>query len=948
MSIRPIAGAFVLLTAAAAGSPAPAALRTADSVPTASAALDALGGPAFLENGGRLPDAVGFTVDGRDRTLFFGEDAVTIALHDPSRPERGRWTMRLAFEGARDVRPVAADPRPGVTNLFRGPRDAWRVGLRSYGRLVWRDLWPGIDLVWRAEGEALKWECEVRPGADPAAIRFSLTGAASLALREDGALAASTPLGEFVDAAPVAWQPRAGGRTPVDARFTLDARSGALGIALGAHDAAHPLVVDPVTFVRAGYVGGGLEDGASGVAVDQFRNLFVVGSARSPETSFPVGVGPDVTWNGGTGDAFVVKLDSQWQPVWSGYVGGAAGDTATCVVADGFGSAYLGGWTLSGDFPVAGTLGPARGGGYDGWAARISFNGRSLVWSGLLGGAGDDRVLAMAIERPSGRAVVAGRTAGGLPATGYGGGVSDGFVAGIRADGTLLDWSSYVGGALADSATGVAVDSSGNVYVCGNTSSGEASFATRFGPDLVQNGGQDAWVAKFDAATHIALYAGFIGGAATDDAAGIAVDSLGRAVVVGSTASNEATFPVAVGPHIVHHGKSDGWVARVAADGVSLDYCGYLGGTGDDFAHGVALDANRRAYVVGATGSTERGYPSPRSKFPVVEGPDVSFNGGVHDGFLGVVEPTGERMSSLGYIGGAGNVDDAFAVALHTNGEVVVAGATVSSTKTFPAGVGPALVAFGGRDGFIALLQFAAPSPVLHVPRLDAVSPTGFDVNVDWTDDDNNETGFEVQRTAADGSAALFPVPAPAAATGSVQFVDTTASPGTQYAYRVRGVSATGKGAFSECIVVLTTPSLDLKLRKSALTGAGAAGGGAAAIQTKYKFQTGSATASIDPVADGVTLTLSGAGDDLVWSVGPADPNWVVAGSVATWTEPGSGAWRVAVDTSRRTVRVDATGLTLAVPLAHNPVRVALRTGGSYGARNSDWRGTASGKYRYP
>jgi hypothetical protein len=940
-----MAVAVVVVLTGGAGRPAPAALRATDATPERP--LDALGGPAFLENGGRLPDEVGFTVDGHDRTFFFGADAVTIALHDPARPDRGRWTMRLAFEGAREVAPAAGDPRPGVTNLFRGPKDAWRAGLRSYGRLVWRDLWPGIDLVWRADGGALKWECDVRPGADPSAIRFSLTGAESLALRDDGALAAATPLGDFTDAAPVAWQPGPRGDRPVPARFALDAASGSLGVALGAYDAARPLVVDPVTFIRSGYIGGALEDGASGVAVDAFRNMFVVGSARSPETSFPVGVGPDVTYNGGASDAFVVKFDSQWQPIWSGYLGGASGDAATCVAADGLGSAYVAGWTLSADFPVAGTVGPVRGGGYDGWVARIATNGRSLVWSGFLGGAGEDRVFAMTVERPSGRVVLAGRTGAGLPLTGYGGGVSDGFVAAIRADGAFVDWSAYVGGSLADAATGVALDATGNVYLCGNTSSTEGTFAVRFGPDLSQNGGQDAWVAKLDATTHVVLYAGFIGGNASDDATGIAVDSSGRAVVVGSTMSAEATFPAVFGPHVVHGGKSDGWVARVAADGVTLDYCGYLGGSGDDFAYAVAVDANFRAYVVGATGSTEKGYPAARAKFPVVEGPDLTFNGGVHDGFLGVVEPTGERMTSLGYIGGAGSMDDAFAVARHVNGDVVVAGATVSSAKTFPAGVGPGIVAFGGREAFATLIQFAPPSPVLHVPRLDAVSPMGFDVNVDWTDTDANETGFEVQRTAADGATALFAVPSPAAPTGAVQFVDTTASAGAQYAYRVRGVSANGKGAFSDCLLVTTTASLELKLKKSTLANAGLDGAGTAAIQFKYKFQPGSATFSIDPVADGITLELAGAGDDKTWTVPPGDAAWVITGSVATWSEQ-AGTWHVVVDTAKRSVRLDASGLSLPVPLAHNQLRVTLRTGGSYGARTADWRAISGARYRYP
>ena len=145
-------------------------------------------------------------------------------------------------------------------------------------------------------------------------------------------------------------------------------------------------------------------------------------------------------------------------------------------------------------------------------------------------------------------------------------GLWDAFIAKVRADGTGLAYCGFIGGAGEEDAlsSGVAVDSSGNAYVTGHTTSTETSFPVTIGPDLSYNGGErDAFVAKVQTDGKGLAYCGFIGGAAGEGGTGIAVDRAGDAYVVGWTESTETSFPVTVGPDLSANGGGDAFVAKI-------------------------------------------------------------------------------------------------------------------------------------------------------------------------------------------------------------------------------------------------------------------------------------------------------------------------------------------------------------------------------------------------
>ena len=180
-------------------------------------------------------------------------------------------------------------------------------------------------------------------------------------------------------------------------------------------------------------------------------------------------------------------------------------------------------------------------------------------------------------------------------------GSQDAFVAKVASDGSRLVYCGYIGGDSYDIATGVDVDTRGNAYATGETGSSPSTFPVKVGPSLTRNGYTDAFVARVNT-TGSLDYCGYIGGARFDRGNAVVVDSAGRAHVVGKTDSDEKSFPVKVGPGLTHGGNDDAFVARVDSRGGTLDYCGYIGGTGVDEALDVALH-NGQLVVAGMSGS---------------------------------------------------------------------------------------------------------------------------------------------------------------------------------------------------------------------------------------------------------------------------------------------------------------------------------------------------------
>lgn len=700
----------------------------------------------FIPNRGQMDRRVDYYVQGLDKSIYFTAGGLTYVFEGgrEGRDASRRWIVKLEFRGADPgVKAEALEASETIVSYFKGAPDGRSAGLRACSKIVYRDLWPGIDLVYSGTFDRMKYEFTVRPGADPSRIGFVYRGAESLSLDRDGRLRVQTPAGGFEDEPPVAFQEIEGARVPVAAAFGLE--DGAAGEArlcgfrVGPYDRSRPLVLDPSSLVYCGFIGGSWLDSGQAIAVDAAGCAYVAGTAELLDETFPVAVGPDLGYNGGYSDAFVAKVNALGTGLdYCGFIGGSGDDTATGIAVDAGGNAYVSGYTDSpaATFPLL--VGPSltRGSYDDGFVAKVDASGTALLYCGYIGGAGTDYALAIAVDG-NGSAYVAGSTTSTEasfpvtvgPSTALKGGW-DGFVAKVVPSGASFAYCGFVGGSGDDSARGVAVDAQGNAYLTGATARGfddhgnllPADFPTVVGPDLTWNGTLDAFAAKVDPTGSFFVYSGYLGGSASEYGYGIAVDAGGNAYITGTTGSSESSFPVTVGPDLTHNGTTypgmeDAFVAKVVADGAALAYCGYIGGGGRDSGAGIAVDAEGCAYVTGTTDSRS-------DTFPVTVGPSLISKDttSTSDVYVAKVSATGEAFEYCGYVSGVRG-DESTAIAVDGSGHAYITGETSTSDGYwgfFPTIVGPDLTFNGGRDAFVAKVEAV---PAVSAPELISLTP---------------------------------------------------------------------------------------------------------------------------------------------------------------------------------------------------------------------------------
>lgn len=404
--------------------------------------------------------------------------------------------------------------------------------------------------------------------------------------------------------------------------------------------------------VYSTYLGGSGHDEGDAIAVDASGNAYVTGGTLS--TDFPTVnafqsacVGCEGKVNGFmvSGSAFVAKLNAAGSAlIYSTYLGGSLGARGHAIAVDPFGSAYVTGNTFSPDFPTVNPLQSTCPGCKnivnvgDGFVTKLSVGGSALVYSTYLGGSGiplydyGDSGYGIAVDS-SGDAYVTGYTAStDFPSfhslQGYVlGGLGTGFVSELNPAGSAFVYSTFLGGTVRDSGNAIAVDSSGNAYVAGGTSSRDFLTVNPLQPTcpacIVEEsgGGSNAFVAKIKAGGSALVYSTYLGGSGTvcgvggDIATGIAVDTSGNAYITGGAQSSDfpmrnpiqalcASCQTSCGPLGAPTWES-GFVAKLNSSGSALVYSTYLGGNIYDAGAGIGVDSSGNAFVTGYTASTD-------------------------------------------------------------------------------------------------------------------------------------------------------------------------------------------------------------------------------------------------------------------------------------------------------------------------------------------------------
>jgi hypothetical protein len=644
-------------------------------------------------------------------------------------------TLQFSLIGAAATPTVVGeDLQQGRVNYFIGAdKTKWRTNVATYGKVRYKNVYPGIDLVYYGNHRQLEYDFEIQPAADPRQIQFAIQGASRIEVNAEGDLVLTTPAGSVLHFQnPRVFQVSNGQRVGVAGGYVVT-DAGHIRFQLGDYDPTKPLVIDPV-LVYSTYLGGSGNDQPAGIAVDSSGCTYVVGYTNS--TDFPLAT--EGSLSASANHAFVAKLDATGSNlIYADYIGGNSEDYGAGLVLDATNEVYLTGSTTSSDFPLVNPYQSQQPGPYTGFVSKISSDGSSLLYSTYFGGSTFDQPTAIGLDG-SGQVHVAGYTmsqnfplanAIQTSAPPNQGGVYGvyGFVSEFSANGSGLIYSTYLAGnsnvvqscgsnpcwpSPYNAPVAIAVDAGGDTYVTGSTNT--YNFPITQGSYLATNTApQNAsigFVSKFSTAGNLDYSTYFYGSSGNPvSIAAIAVDGTGAAYITGS-AQSDGTFPVTstsiCNPAVSGFGCSYGFVTKFDPSGTTLLYSTFLGPNNYANPQAIVLDANNDAYVL--TGTTSSLYQTTDP---------IEAYAGSTDLLVVELDPLASTQLFSTYLGGS-QINAGSGMALDGNGNLYLLGFTNSTDFPVTAGAFQSQLA-GGNDAFISKISTgSAPSVALSPSTL--------------------------------------------------------------------------------------------------------------------------------------------------------------------------------------------------------------------------------------
>ncbi|MBN1271864.1 MAG: SBBP repeat-containing protein [Candidatus Aminicenantes bacterium] len=597
--------------------------------------------------------------------------------------------IRISFKGKNRVTKTEVrglEEAGGKVSYFRGnDHRHWVRGARTFRSVVYREIYPLIDLVISYNEGDIKQDFRLKKNADVEMIRLGYSGMKSMCVNTKGELVIETGLGTLKENKPYGYQVINGEKIEVAVDYKLENKN-TIGFTLGDYRKDIELIIDP-ELEYSTFLGGGSEEECYDMAVDSDGNVYVTGYTNSSD--FPASTGAyDTSYNFGHKDVFVSKVDSTGTNlIYSTFIGGNKSyEYGNGIAIDGDGNAYVTGLTRSEDFPTTtGANDASLNGKDDAFITKLDTTGTNLIYSTFLGGRNYEEGSGIAVDAGQ-QAYVFGRTTsddfpvtpGSFQTSKISDGDKDAFVTKLDSEGNNLLFSTYLGGCASDWASRIAIDEDGNAYLYGSTNSDD--FPTTTGAyDTSHNGAFDAFITKLNPTGSELLYSTFLGGSQNDNfysvdfkgLYGLVVDGGKNVYVVGETMSND--FPTTIGAYDTsHNGLYDVFVAKLDSAGTALLYSTFLGGSRFDMGCGIAVDSSGNCYVTGSTKSDD---------FPVSTGAYDSTKSGDNDVFVTKLNNTGSDIIHSTYVGG-GNSDVGIKIETDTDGYVYLAGHTES--ENFP------------------------------------------------------------------------------------------------------------------------------------------------------------------------------------------------------------------------------------------------------------------------
>jgi hypothetical protein len=417
---------------------------------------------SFEANQGQVAAPVKYLARGQGYSLFLTPGAAVLGLRSEGAGKPTQW-VRLVLQGTPTAPVITAEePLAGRNNYFVGsdPRQ-WRTNIPTFARVRYQQVYPGVDLIYYGRQGRLENDFEVSAGVNPKVISWRLEGAEGIHVDSRGDLVLSVGGSEVRLQQPRAYQLEDGQQRDIPIRYRVHGQK--VSFALGKYNRLQNLVIDPV-LTYSTYLGGTGSETAYSVAIDSAGDAYVTGVTAS--TNFPTTASAYQPVYAGDGDVFVTEFNPAGTGIlFSTFLGGTGDDTPAQIIRDGAGEIFIVGSTTSSNFPTTSAVfQPIYGGNQDAFLTEMKADGSALIYSTYIGGTGTDFGTAVTLDA-SGNAYVVGSTQSTdfptkNPIQLGNVGLYDAFVTEVSSTGALV-YSTYLGGSLSDYGTGIAVDSTG-------------------------------------------------------------------------------------------------------------------------------------------------------------------------------------------------------------------------------------------------------------------------------------------------------------------------------------------------------------------------------------------------------------------------------------------------------------------------------------------------------
>ncbi|WP_254412521.1 DUF7948 domain-containing protein [Dyadobacter diqingensis] len=849
----------------------------------------------FIENKGQIVDETGkpnkavkylLNMQGLNvqlRKSGFSYDTYVAKNKKGSKPSSTKGSalhfhrVDIDLEGANTHALIVPEKQVGdVTNVYNELGQF--QGIRSFGKVTYKDIYPGIDLEFVASkgtDKPVEYNFIVHPGADASLIKLKYNSGSDIALK-NGKIEMQLAFGKLSESIPASWIKQSGKNMAV--RYKTE-RPDLFAFNVPAYDKTKTLVIDPTpTVLWATYYGGSDSDLVYSVNSDPAGNIYVTGSTFSTSGIATASPAHQVSFSGPSGftDAFVAKFNNAGVRQWGTYYGGnGTTDSGYDLVSDGT-AVYLAGNTSTSTAGLIGAGGHQNtlGGGSDGMLVKFNASNGSRLWGTYYGGAGFEQFNSVILTADGG-IIAAGSSASanganiiatpGALKTIMSGSTQNGMAVKFNAAG-VRQWGTYFGGNVSDMITSLDVDATGNIYLAGLTTS-STGIASSGAFQATLAGNQDGFIAKMNSTGSSLLWSTYFGSTVTagETLAGIKVDHAGDVVVVGEMWGGGLATPGSFQPNWT---ASSDWIIAKFNPAGARQWATYFGAAGQEglntFGTPLDIDENNNIFVTGGTAG------SPLSSLTSACSFQTTKLSGNTDMLTLKLSADGSSRLWATYFGGAG-IDNAYGIKYLGNKTLMVVGtastaglATAGAHQTTPGSTSEGMIVKFKEDylseDFITNASTLSPMTqnacILGIPQLITGNATGVltpsdyvnKVFYQWQESDNaagpwtdlpGETFKDLQPPASQTTKYYRRLSKVNTSYCNLLTVDAATSPVTSV---VIGTSASPiANADGPLWYVCASPNNTVTLNGSATGGAGS---------FTYEWFAGSATTAVATTAD--------------------------------------------------------------------------------------------------